>query len=247
MSHAEVHESTGRTSLRGLGRVLGRLVDLSSSLARSAGGAHRAAGPAKAPAPRRPHAAPMNDPTTLGAARSSYYQVNGFGDDGGDALAWVPIKVWKLTLRIPNTAGRRRAVRVHDLHHVLTGYQTDLAGESEIAAWELASGCRQMPAAFVLNAFALALGTVIAPIRVTRAWARGRSTRNLYGDSGIDQLLTREVAEVRARLGLIDAAPRVRVRDVVAMTCVALPPLAILGALVVTPIAGLALLVNALI
>ena len=31
------------------------------------------------------------------------------------------------------------------------------------------------------------------------------------------------------------------------MTCDALPPLAILGALVVTPIAGLALLVNALV
>jgi hypothetical protein len=32
----------------------------------------------------------------------------------------------------------------------------------EIAAWELASGCRRMPAAFELNLFALAIGVVIA-------------------------------------------------------------------------------------
>ena len=52
----------------------------------------------------------MNE-TTLGAARSHYYQVKGFGSDG------VPLKLWKLTLKIPNTEGRRKAVRLHDLHH----------------------------------------------------------------------------------------------------------------------------------
>ena len=71
-------------------------------------------------------------------------------------------------------------MKIHDLHHVLTGYQTNLRGESEIAAWELASGCRRMPAAFVLNVFALAIGALIAPRMVLRAWARGRATKNLY-------------------------------------------------------------------
>lgn len=188
----------------------------------------------------------MTDTITLGAARATYYQVNGFGEDGGDALTWVPLKIWKLTVRIPNTDGRRKAVRIHDLHHVLTGYRTDLAGESEIAAWELASGCHHMPAAFVLNMFALGMGLVIAPVRVARAWARGRHTQNLYTEDGVDHLLPREVAEVRATLGLAKKPPRVRVRDVVGMTLAALPPLAILTALVVTPLAGLALLVQAL-
>lgn len=119
----------------------------------------------------------MTDTTmTLGAARADYYRANGFGDDGGDSLEWVPIKVLGLTLKIPNTDGRRRAVRIHDLHHVVTGYQTDLRGEAEIGAWELASGCLRWPAATVLNLFALAIGIVIAPRRVARAWARGRRT-----------------------------------------------------------------------
>lgn len=189
----------------------------------------------------------MTNTLTLGAARATYYQVNGFGEDGGDALAWVPLKIWKLTVRIPNTDGRRKAVRIHDLHHVLTGYQTDLAGESEIAAWELASGCRRMPAAFVLNLFALGMGLVIAPARLARAWTRGRHTHNLYSEDAVDHLLPREVAEVRAKLGLADDPPPVRVRDALGMTLAALPPLAVLAALVGTPLVGLALLVRALV
>jgi hypothetical protein len=172
----------------------------------------------------------MNTSLTLATARSEYWAANGFGDDGGDSLDWVPLKLWKLTIKIPNTEGRRRAVRLHDLHHVLTGYRTDWTGESEIAAWELASGCFRYPAALVLNAFGLVVGFLIAPRRVLRAWARGRHTRNLYRYDGDAALLPRTVGEVRSELGLEAPAPAVRVRDVLAATLFALPPAAILFA-----------------
>ena len=48
---------------------------------------------------------------------------------------WVPVKVVGITMKIPNTAGRKRAVRAHDALHVLTRYQTDPRGEAEIGAW----------------------------------------------------------------------------------------------------------------
>jgi hypothetical protein len=167
---------------------------------------------------------------TLGAARAAYYERNHFGADGGDSLDWVPLKVFGMTLKIPNTDGRRRAVRIHDLHHVVTGYETTLAGESEIGAWELASGCLRWPAATVLNMFALGIGLVIAPLRVIRAWARGRQTKNLYGENGVDHLLPRTVADMRHALGLDAAAPRVRLRDAIAVIALALPMLAIMAA-----------------
>lgn len=181
----------------------------------------------------------MNTSATLATARSDYWAANGFGDDGGDSLAWVPLKLWKLTIKIPNTAGRRRAVRLHDLHHVVTGYRTDWTGEAEIAAWELASGCFRWPAAFVLNAFALVIGLAIAPRHVLRAWARGRHTQNLYSHDGVDALLPRTVGEVRSELGLDAPAPAVRVRDVLAATLFAVVPAAILLA----PLAGVLALV----
>ena len=40
----------------------------------------------------------------------------------------------------PNGAARVRAVRLHDLHHVATGYATSWVGEAEIGAWEREAG-----------------------------------------------------------------------------------------------------------
>jgi hypothetical protein len=170
--------------------------------------------------------------TTMADARARYYEINGFGPDGGDSLSWVPLDVFGLTLYIPNSDARRRAVRIHDLHHVVTGYRTDLAGETEIAAWELASGCRRWAAAWVLNLGALGLGLVIAPRRMARAWARGRTTENLYGETGgIDHVLPREVGAVRAELGLDRPAPGARARDAIAVAALGVPMLGVLAAL----------------
>ena len=190
----------------------------------------------------------MTDMTmTLGAARADYYRANGFGDDGGDSLDWVPIKALGLTFKIPNTEGRKRAVRIHDLHHVVTGYQTDFRGEAEIGAWELASGCLRWPAATVLNLMAVAIGIVIAPRRIARAWARGRRTGNLYGEDGVEHLLPRQVGEVRTKLGLDRAPGRARLRDVLAVFALGLPMLAVMAAVTIGPLVGIAALIHALV
>ena len=110
-----------------------------------------------------------DDQRTLRDARAQYWADNRFGADGGESQRWVTVKLLGIPLRFPNTEGRKRAVRVHDLHHVVTGYATDLRGEGEIAAWELVTGCRQFPAAVVLNLMAMALGLMLAPRRVLRA------------------------------------------------------------------------------
>ncbi|PYS76753.1 MAG: hypothetical protein DMF66_12990 [Acidobacteria bacterium] len=61
-------------------------------------------------------------------------------EDGGYSDAWVKLKLWRMPIWFPNTEGRRRAVRFHDVHHVLTEYPTTWRGEFEIAAWEIATG-----------------------------------------------------------------------------------------------------------
>jgi hypothetical protein len=189
----------------------------------------------------------MTEPMTMGDARTRYYETNGFGADGGDSLRWVPIKILGITIYIPNTDARRRAVRIHDLHHVVTGYGTDLRGEGEIGAWELASGCARCPVAFVINLFALGIGTAIAPRRTARAWARGRRTRNLYGErNGIDHLLPRYVDEIRASLRLDRPAPPVRARDALAVAAGGLAMIGVMAALAASPLVGAAVLIAAL-
>jgi hypothetical protein len=135
---------------------------------------------------------------TMRAARDLYFQVNNFGADGGYSEPWVDFKLGPLPLPFPNTAGRVEAVKFHDLHHVLTGYETNATGEFEISAWEIGAGCGSIPAAWVINHGGLASGLIAAPRRTFAAYVRGRRSRSLYRET-FDPLLDRTVADVRER------------------------------------------------
>ncbi len=138
-------------------------------------------------------------------ARARYFAENGFGDGGYDARFVVLRVAGVPALAFPNTKQRVRSVRIHDVHHVLTGYPTTWRGEGEIAAWELASGCGAHWAAWHLNLWAALIGLFIAPRAIGRAFRRGRASRNLYGREWDDGILDRSVGELRRELGL-DAA-----------------------------------------
>src|SRR5262245_6442226 len=143
-----------------------------------------------------------DDAETMHEGRARYFRENGFGEDGGYAKKWVELKLGPVPLAFPNTSARVRAVRYHDLHHVVTGYATDVVGEAEIAAWEIASSCAGFAAAWILNLYALVLGLASDPGATWRAFLRGRRTRNLYRAVYDDALLAERVGAVRARLGL---------------------------------------------
>lgn len=155
---------------------------------------------------------------SLRDARRKYFDAWGFGDGGYEAT-WVELKkIAGIPIGFPNSDARRRAVKLHDLHHVLTGYRADWTGEAEIAAWELGAGCHRHFAAWVLNLLALQYGFWIAPRPVVRALARGRRSEALYTASELDDsLLTESVAAMRERLHIPeDASVRVGIGDLVA-------------------------------
>ena len=150
--------------------------------------------------------------STMRQARTLYFQVNGFGESGGYDDPWVDFKLGPVPMPFPNTPARVRAVRYHDLHHVLTGYNTDIVGEFEISAWEIAAGCKGFVAAWQLNLGGMFGGLLIAPRRTLQAFLRGRHSRSLYGGD-LEALLESRVAEVRGRMGVDDAAPALRFSD----------------------------------
>lgn len=133
----------------------------------------------------------------------TFYRENKFGEDGGANKSLAKVKLGWLTLYIPNTAGRKRALFFHDVHHLATGYGTDLRGEGEISAWELASGCRRYLAAWLLDSIGMSLGLLIAPRRTLKAFWYGRQCRNLYhGLISRDEIKSATVEEIRLLLGL---------------------------------------------
>ncbi len=144
---------------------------------------------------------PYPDGLAMREARVRYFELNGFGAMGGYDEPFVDFALGPVSMRLPNTEARLRAVRYHDLHHVVTGYQTDTLGEFEISAWELGAGCRSFLAAWVLNLGGLAAGALRIPARTFRAFLRGRHSRSLYGEP-LELLLSESVGQVRARTGL---------------------------------------------
>jgi ubiquinone biosynthesis protein Coq4 len=136
-------------------------------------------------------------------ARRRYFVANGFPEDGGYSARWVKVQLGPLPVFIFNSASRVRAVRFHDLHHVLTEYDTSLVGEAEIGAWELASGCKGYVAAWFLNLGAVLIGAFLAPRRVLAAFSRGRRCHNLYGREYGDALLHSSLGGLRRELRLV--------------------------------------------
>jgi hypothetical protein len=142
------------------------------------------------------------DHTSVRAARDEYFAANGFSEAGYTA-AWISVgKIGPIPVGFPNSASRKRAIPLHDLHHVATGYATSWVGEAEIGAWEIGGGCTDHWAAWMLNAGAFGYGLVIAPRRTYRAFVRGRKSRTLYHTGWDDSLLALSVAELRKKLAL---------------------------------------------
>ena len=155
---------------------------------------------------------------TLGEARARMFALGGLGDDGGYDEAWVRLKLWRVPFAFPNTEGRRRAVRFHDLHHVLTEYPTTWRGEFQISAWEVAGGIRRFWVAWLLDLLGFACGLVVCPHATYGAFVRGRHSTNLYGDVWDESILGRRVGELRRRLGLDAGEARATHDDKVSFT-----------------------------
>lgn len=137
------------------------------------------------------------EPTmTMRDARARYFEANGFGPTGGYDDAWVDFSLGPIPFPFPQTAARVRAVRYHDLHHILTDYDTSFVGELEISAWEIGAGCKDFAAAWQLNLGGMAGGLFLAPRRTFAAFARGRRSRSLYGED-FEPLLDAEVGATR--------------------------------------------------
>jgi hypothetical protein len=166
--------------------------------------------------------------STVRAARERYFEVNGFGAGGTYDQAWAPVKLGPLEFVIPNTAQRVRSLRLHDLHHIATGYGTTLAGESLIGAWELGSHCRDHSAAWVLNASAASFGLVLDPAGLWRAFVRGRRSRNLYDRPWDDAVLDRTVGELRRDLA-VDGPHAARASDLPLFAALVAVGVALLG------------------
>jgi hypothetical protein len=142
---------------------------------------------------------------TVRRARDAYLAENGFTVEAYDAK-WTDGSFLGVKLSVPNTRKHRWAIMRHDLHHVATGYGTDLVGEAEISAWELrAAGALGVYVSAIVLGGAL-LGVFRAPRRTLDAFRAGKRIRFLYrgpdSDEEYEALLNLTVGQLRALMGV---------------------------------------------
>lgn len=136
--------------------------------------------------------------------RDHYLSENGFTTAEYDE-PWTSASVFGLRFSVPNTPKHRWAIMLHDLHHVATGYGTDLVGEGEISAWELRGGLSSL--GLYVGSIVLGgalFGLLFAPRRVLDAFLQGGTKPSLFARSDLSYptLMNMSVAELRAELGI---------------------------------------------
>jgi hypothetical protein len=118
---------------------------------------------------------------TLQDELATFYKRSGFGDVVGSRSLTVPVYTGCMLVPLPNIETRRRFLKYHDLHHLVTGYSVGRICEGEVSAWELGTGSAFVsPMLGVMNLIALSTGLVLEPKRMWRAFRRGCASRNLY-------------------------------------------------------------------
>ena len=147
---------------------------------------------------------------TLQEELVAFYKRSGFGAVVGGRSITVPVYTGCMLVPLPSIETRRRFLKYHDLHHLLTGYSVGRIGEGEVSAWELATGSAFVsPMLGVMNLIALSTGLLLEPRRMWRAFRRGCVSRNLYRSTVRESIesgrwldvdhLRREFVEVKPR------------------------------------------------
>jgi hypothetical protein len=135
---------------------------------------------------------------TLENALQVYFSKYHF-QNGGYDLTWFKIKLGPVYIPLPNTKARVAAVKIHDIHHLITEYEANLKGEAEISGWELASGCGKYYAAWILNSGSFFYGMFFFPRALFRAFMRGRKARTnfYYNTTYNSDFLNRSLGDMR--------------------------------------------------
>lgn len=140
---------------------------------------------------------------TVREARDAYLLENGFTLAGYDAERSVG-SLFGLRFSVPNPPAHRRAIRLHDLLHVATGFGTDHRGEGEISAFQLRRGVGGVGhAVAAIVVYNVLVGLLVAPRGTIGAFVRTRPGPTTFDlPDAYESLLELRVGELRERLGL---------------------------------------------
>ena len=141
--------------------------------------------------------------------------------DGGYNDKFFKIKLTdSIFVPLPNIKARIDAVKIHDIHHLITEYTAVYKGEAEIGAWELASGCGKYWVGWILNMGSFIIGMLFYQRSLLKAFLNGRlaKTNLCYRTVYNDALLNKTVGELRKEI-LPEASAKNSAKDYWMFAC----------------------------
>ncbi|TAE34036.1 MAG: hypothetical protein EAZ91_01635 [Cytophagales bacterium] len=141
---------------------------------------------------------------TVQQALAQFYQEHDFGEDGGVNEKLAYLKIGPVSVPIPNTQERREMIHLHDLNHIINGYDTSWRGESMVSTWEFVTGGWGFrPFIWGLIFSAMCVGLALFPKATFKAFVRGTYTRGLL-DLRLPKsvLMSLIISDLQQRLGL---------------------------------------------
>jgi hypothetical protein len=119
--------------------------------------------------------------TTLQHQLNNFYEVNGYGEEGGINSKWIWLKFKYFALPIPNVKGRRENVWRHDMLHILLDNPPTWRGEGQVAGWVLGSGgWGKFYVAWLFCLSVFGVGFIFFPKSTFKSFVRGRNTLSPY-------------------------------------------------------------------
>ena len=139
---------------------------------------------------------------TVQQALQVFYDKHNYGDEGGVNKKYFWLKVYGFSIPLPNLESRRKNVYLHDINHVVMGYDTSWEGESGISAWEIASGgWKDVYVIWLMVLWATGLGMLCYPKSTLKSFRRGLTMANaLTCKISKSEMLAMSVIDLRSCL-----------------------------------------------
>ncbi|PRY28629.1 hypothetical protein CLV58_12846 [Spirosoma oryzae] len=144
---------------------------------------------------------------TVEHALNEFYDEYGYGEEGGIYKKWDMIKFGPIALPLPNLESRRTNIYLHDISHLVTGYDVSWLGESSVSSWEVATGgWGRLYFPWLLTLWAMAVGVMLYPRQSYRAFQLGLRMKNAFiGGLSKPAMYRLSLAELRLRLQRMDS------------------------------------------
>ena len=147
---------------------------------------------------------PLPPDWTVKQGLDAYLMESGFQIEHYDAKS-TPASFMGVSFSVPNTPKHREMIKLHDLHHVATGFGTDMAGEGHISAWEFRKGLKGVGFYVGIIIFTgMMLGLFVSPKNTIGLLRAEKGEPPLFGRKDLDYegLLSLRISELRSLLGL---------------------------------------------